>query len=1130
MFLPKRFRNAARVLSLPLAFACLGFRCEAQTDTASITGLVSDPSGAVVFGAKVTVGNRDTNISTTAITNESGLYFVSGLRPGAYNVAVSQTGFKQILREGVVLQVGQTTRVDLALTVGETSDTVDVVAEAPLTETETSDRGIVVDSRKIVELPLNGRDYNQLAQLAPGVLFQTPRLSAQSFKGGFSVNGNRVFMNAFQLDGLDNTSYAESYRGLNMQALQPSVDALQEFKIQTNGYSAEFGRSAGAVVNAVIRSGTNQVHGSAYEFHRDQHLDAANFFANSTDTPKPFHLRNQFGGTVGGPIRKNRTFIFGDYEGLRDDTSGIQISSVPQPAWAQGLFNVPIFNPFDPKDKAIDFQQPAQPGCNDGKGNCWVIPPRLMDPVGYKVLGFNPAPNTGSPGQLDNNYVSDPTAGNQTNQFDIRVDHTVNSSINLFGRYSLVNTHQFTPPPRAGLSEGSQSDAYGISQNRTQSMASGLTWAITPRTISDTRFGYSNGAYYQEPPLFGSGCPDQLIGLKGSVTDPSVCGGLPVFSVPGSSLRRMGRSTSVPAFNTPQTYDVRQSLSSVRGAHAIKVGFEYEYLTVGISDNGSTLGSFTFSGRFSGSNGTYQGGVADLLMGFPTGYAQDSNSIYNRYQDAYSLYAQDDWKVTSKLTLNYGLRWDFITPPREAHNLWQQLDFTTHTLVAAKDGSLYSEALVYPNYKNFAPRFGFAWTPASHWVVRGAYGIFYNLTDRTGREGLMGYNYPFAINSNSTISGSGTLFATNALFQLQDGIPANLTSPSLINPTTVAHQYEEANQKTGYVEQWNFTLQRELMKDLLLDVAYVGNRGIHLPTFRDVNQNTVTFNPATGAPVVGPKPLAPYGLNGQIEYMEFQGYSKYNSLQARLEKRFSQGLSALTSFTWGKTLADATDQLASGGDATTYQGAKRGPQNGYDRRSEYGPADFDVTFRFVTSAVWQLPYGRGRKFGSGGNRVADLAFGGWDLSPIVILQGGLPLTIVQAQLLNLGSNRVSRPNRIANGTLPSDQRTVNRWFDTNAFIVLQTDPTQPGFVPNQAFGNSGVGILRGPGLATVDFSLAKDFNIAERQSFQFRTEVFNALNHTNLGIPSITMGSGFGQITTTATPARQIQFGLKYRF
>jgi hypothetical protein len=351
-----------------------------------------------------------------------------------------------------------------------------------------------------------------------------------------------------------------------MEALQPSVDALQEFKIQTNGYAAEFGRSAGAVVNAVIKSGTNDIHGSTYEFHRDDHLDANNFFANSTGTARPFHLRNQFGDTLGGPIRRNRTFIFGDYEGLRDDTSGIQISSVPQAAWAQGYFNVPIANPYDSADKsATDFMQPATSSCSDGKGHCWVIPSSLFDPVGAKILSFNPAPNTGAPGQLTKNYVSDPTAGNQTNQFDVGVDHTINSRVNLFGRYSFVNTHIFTPPPRAGYSEGSTSDAFGTSRNRSQSMATGVNWVIHPNLLAETRFGYNNGAYYQLPPLFGSPCPLELIGLKGSVTDPNVCGGVPVVSMPPGSGSNMGRSTSVPAWNTPQGYDFRQSLAWTHG-------------------------------------------------------------------------------------------------------------------------------------------------------------------------------------------------------------------------------------------------------------------------------------------------------------------------------------------------------------------------------------------------------------------------------------------------------------------------------------------------------------------------------------------------------------------------------------
>ncbi len=358
-------------LFVSLLFAALS---TPQTDMAALTGVVSDKTGGVIALAVVTVTNEGTNISVSATTNDRGFYFVPNLRPGVYRVSTAHPGFKPNVQSGIDLQVGQTARADFRLELGDETEKVTVTAEASVLDTETSDRGSVIDEQKIVELPLNGRDFMQLAQLSPGVLFETGRLTEQNFKGGFSANGNRVFMNAYQLDGLDNTSYAEFYRGLNMMALQPSVDALQEFKIQTNGYAAEFGRSAGAVVNAVIKSGTNEIHGSAYEFHRDQHLDAANFFANSTDTSKPFHLRNQFGGTLGGPIRKNKTFNFGDYEGLRDDRSGVQISSVPQTAWTLGQYNVPIYNPYDPNDKAPTSCSPQLPAATTARGIAGLFP------------------------------------------------------------------------------------------------------------------------------------------------------------------------------------------------------------------------------------------------------------------------------------------------------------------------------------------------------------------------------------------------------------------------------------------------------------------------------------------------------------------------------------------------------------------------------------------------------------------------------------------------------------------------------------------------------------------------------------------------------------------------------------
>jgi len=1104
-----------------------------QSERATLTGTVTDSSGAVIPGVEVTITNEGTNISVSIVTDEGGRYVVPSLKPGVYTVTASLPGFKKQVNSGVTLQVNQTAKLDLTLTVGEVSQEVMVTAEAPLLETETSNRGAVIDEKKMVELPLNGRDYNQLATLSPGVLPPTPRLQSIGFKGAFNVNGNRAFQNAFLLDGVDNTSYSNSFRGSNMQVVQPSVDALQEFKIQTNAYSAEFGRSAGALINAVIKSGSNAFHGSAYEFHRNKSLDASNFFSNKAGASKPFRLRNQFGGTFGGPIVKNKTFFFADYEGLRDRLGVVRFTSVPQPIWTRGMFTVPIFNPYNPTDTGQDFRKPATADCNDGKGNCWIIPQNLIDPVGQKVVSVNPLPNTGAPGQVDLNYVNVPITRNRTDQFDVRVDHNVSTSLNLFGRYSFSDTNLFQPAPRPGLSEASFNDTFGAALWRSQAIAAGATWIISPRLVSDLRFGFARGNFFQTPPNFGSGCPDKLIGLKGAPTDEAICGGIPVMNLPGGNQRRIGRTTSVPQFQTPRSYDIRDSVAWTRGTHSIKFGGGLLHLKTGIRDVSSLLGNFNFSGRFTGSttNADYQAGLADLLLGFPTRYQQDSNTVFNQFQKVYSAFVQDDWKAGSKLTLNYGLRYEFATPPRERDHQAANFDFTTRTFIQSRSGSIFEEALIHPDKNNFGPRIGFAYSTMNRMVLRGAYGIFYNHTSRTGREGMLGFNPPFIVLADANKGGSNVLKSTDAIFRLQDGIPAGFVDLKQVNLTTVARKAQDMNQRTTYVQQWNFGIQHELIKDLLLDIAYVGNKGTKLAAFRNLNQRLVVFNPTTGAASAGARPLAAAGLNGNIQFLENLGISNYHSFQTRLEKRFSKGLSGLVSYTWGKALTNSVDHLSTSGVGNgTDVGVFREPQNGLDRSKEYGLAEFDVKHRFVGSAVWEIPFGRGRAFGSDAGGALDLLLGGWELSPIVTAQSGLGLTVLQNQVLDLGDERRNRPNRLASGTLPSSQRTVDRWFDTSAFKALQIDPTRDGFVANQAFGNSGVGIMRGPNLVNVDFNLSKTFRVTEGQSVQFRSEFFNALNHTNLGVPGITMGGGFGVISSTSTEARIIQFALKYRF
>src|SRR5215470_8964311 len=586
----KRFSVISAVL--PIMFIALGaLQAFAQFESATLTGVVTDPANAVVPDADIRAINIGTNQETAATTNSEGRYTFTNLRPGSYRVSAKAAGFKETVSSGIVLQINQAARLNFELIVGQLSDQVQVIELAPVLQTETSGLGAVIDHTKMVELPLNGRDYNQLALLSPGVLSPTPRLQSIGFRGAFNVNGNRAFQNAFQLDGVDNTSYSNSYRGLNAQVIQPSVEALQEFKIQTNAYSAEFGRSAGALINAVTRSGGNQLHGSIYEFLRNSELDASNFFANKAQLRKPFRQRNQFGAAAGGPIIKDKTFVFGDYEGLRDAAAIVRFSSVPQPIWLQGMFPTPIGNPYNPADTGQDFRIPATASCNDGKGNCWQIPSNLIDPVGQKILNVSPAPNTFSP-TLDNNYVAAPVTTNHTNQFDLRGDQIFSSRVTAFGRYSHSKTGIFQPAPRPGLSEGSFNDTFGTADLKSRQIAAGVTWIVTPNLVSDKRMGYAMGDYFQLPPNFGSGCPGDLIGLKNAPTDPALCGGLPVFDFPGGTLRRLGRTTSQPQFQTPRSFNLRESLAMTHGAHDLKFGAELLNVKTGIRDVSSLLGQF----------------------------------------------------------------------------------------------------------------------------------------------------------------------------------------------------------------------------------------------------------------------------------------------------------------------------------------------------------------------------------------------------------------------------------------------------------------------------------------------------------------------------------------------------------
>ena len=656
----------------------------AQQDAATITGEVRDPSGAVVPGATVIVTNIGTNISVTTVTNDRGSFTVPSLRPGDYSLTAEAPGFTKTVRSGLTLQVAQVARVDVTLQAGQLSETVQVTGASPLLETQTSSRGSVIDQRKIVELPLNGRDYNQLALLSPGVLPGTPRLASVNFKGVLNVNGNRTFNNVFLLDGVDNISYSNSFRGENVQLVQPSIEALQEFKIQTNAYSAEYGRSSGAVVNATIKSGTNSVRGSVYEFLRNDALDANNYFSKLLGAPKPERKRNQFGGAIGGPIVRNRAFWFADYEGLRDLEGIPRVRQVPTAAEKAGLFTTSVVDPF--AAGRPEFSRNAQ--------GQWVIPRDRWDPVGAAIVALIPDPNV--PGSTI--YASTPATDTRQDQFDVRIDHQITSATTFFGRYSFVDTNTFRPSPLPGLGEGSFNDAFGSNLNRSQGLALGLTRIFSPTLVADFRFGFSRGNYFTNPPNAGIDGAAQ-IGLRNVPNDPAIVGGVPKVNIQGFDA--VGRHTSTPQFQTPRSWNPRLTTTWSRDAHMIRFGGEFLHVQTKINDLNATIGRMNFENRFTNR------AMGDLLLGLPSQLALTSFTVMDQGQDMQFYFIQDDYRMTSRLTLNLGVRYEYATPPREKENNLANFDPATGTMVFSRDGDTFERALIRPDRNNFAPRLGF---------------------------------------------------------------------------------------------------------------------------------------------------------------------------------------------------------------------------------------------------------------------------------------------------------------------------------------------------------------------------------------------------------------------------------------
>lgn len=1073
---------------LLLIFGALA--ANAQFEHAEILGTVRDASGAVVTGASVKARSVETNQERVALSSNDGAYSFPGLRIGAYEVTASQPGFRIAKATVTALRVGDRFRLDITLEPGQVSEQVTVLGEsAPLLETETSVRGQVVDQVQIRELPLNKRDYTQLVLLAPGTTFN-PR---QRLGGAININGNRALQNNFTLDGVDNNSNATSYRGERVDVVRPSVDAVAEFKVQTNSYSAEYGRSAGGVVNVTIKSGGNQFHGTGWEFFRNNMLDAAGW-TPTVDGKKPKLRFNQFGANLGGPIARDRTFFFMNYEGERERQGTTYTRTVPTPELQAGDFNnIPISGALRTQPRDWTTITAANPQGSPYPNN--VIPRSLFDPVAVRIISNADFPKPSNIAQLPipGLFLNTVTNTNRTDKFDIRGDHYFNDKVRMFARYSHSNLEIFRPGPFLGYVEGSNNDGFGTTATYAHHAVLAPTWTLNARTLAEFRAGYTRMNAGVRPPNFGSPGPTELLGIPNLPSNPGINGGWPKFLFDG--MDAFGRHTSTPQFQVPNVYVLNNTWTLLRGRHSLRAGFEKQYIQTAVLDVSALIGTFRFSQNIFTNNPW-----ADFLQGLVTTHSQTSYSVVYNRKDITSFFLQDDYRVRPNLTFNLGLRYEYGRPIVEKYNHLANFNLSTGQRLFAKDGDTFDRALIVPDRNNFSPRAGFAWTVRPKLVVRGGFGIFYNFTNRQGREGLLGMNAPFVVDLVRTQSRATPL---SELITLRSGPPANYLATA--TPRDQVLRANDPLMRDPYVMQWNMTVQYQLAKDLLFEVGYVGNRGLKLTRFWGGNQ----------ARVPGPPSLAerrPYPAFNEIQYMDSGGTTRYHSLQTRLEKRWSNGLSLLHSFTYGRVLTNAPNW----GDG----GAS--PQDPYNFRSEWGLDQMNIKFNNVVNWVYELPFGRGRRFGSGWSRGLNSVAGGWELSGIYTLRSGMALTATSAECgtnCQMGSqDRTQRADAVPGQAIQVDNPNNFRWFNPAAFRAAASP-----------FGTAGRGTIYGPGMNNWDFTLGKAFQLTERTRIQFRTEFFNAFNQVNYDTPgtTVTSGSTFGVITS-ALPGRSIQLGLKF--
>ncbi len=1098
----------------------------------TIQGVVTDDSGAVIPGASVAVINDATGVGAETSTNEVGFYTAPGLNPGVYTVTVDSDGFATAQRTEIRLEVAQTLRLDVQLSVGQVTEVVEVSASAQLIQSEKTEVGQVIDSKRILEMPLNGRNYLELAKFSVGVLPSrelgkgTRQDGENGGEGGILAVGMHAAQTNVLLDGADNSSRnSGGALGFQAQATKPSVDAVGEFKVVTNNMSAEWGYRMGAKVLVSTKSGTNQLHGSLYEFIRNDKLDGTNFFANRSGAGKPTLRRNQYGGTIGGAFIKNKLFGFFSFQGTKNRAGQSFISSVPSQAIKDGDFSAqpnPDREIYDPASLAGGIRE-AFPN--------FQIPASRFDPVARGMLDLYPTANIGGRNDLRNNYFFSPSDTIDHNQYDMKVDWNMTNSTRMFARYSIrdefVVQNGPLPTPASGGS-GQSVDLPG------QNWAAAWNTTLSPTMFNEIRFGYTHfptrfDILVTEPlnEQFG------IQGAPGDSIDDGLNHGFALFRPSG--FRDLGPRGFWPNVNKMDNLQLSDNFTMVKGRHTIKMGIEYRRTQIPRSPSRHRRGRFNFNGVYTAeepnsaaSRGSQGNSVADMLLGL----ANDGNFGWPNGEEYvapyYGVFVQDDYKVTNRLTMNLGLRWEMFGVPTFIDPDTHDLNITVGRFgtpqsngraldpregIRPQDGGLTGEEFLQfferptsssdsggeNDMNNFAPRIGLAYRANNKTVVRAGVGIFYGESDSVQAEAAR-------FNTGAPFSNEFTnpQPRTNSTFIVQEGFPA-------VVRTGLPRANLSLNTKQGgawpqfYAAQWFFDIQREVGFDTLITIGYNGSATSQYPSSININR------PLTPHPTIRhqDRRIRPFFNNVNLRGSQFNNQN-YNSLTLKAEKRFTQGFTFLSSFTWAHNIDVQNENLTQG---TTAQ-----QRFTYDQSIDRGNASLDRRLSYVTSVVYELPFGKGKSMLSSG--PGSWILGGWQVGGIVNLLGGTP----DSHTFNQDTTNVGGANRgnvIGDINLPTSQRTIDRWFNTDAI-----GPGDDGVIDN-----AGRNMIWGPGTTAIDFSLSRRFIMPwEGHSMQFRFESFNFTNTPSFGRPNTQIGRAAAGRITTASEPRRIQFGLKYVF